>query len=68
MVTTMQLLFYVATYLATPHDARWHIATSWPRLTEQIAVPIAFVVFLALAEIVRRGEDARDAEARSEQQ
>jgi len=68
LVTAIQVVFYISSYFATPYDVRWHIGTSWPRLTEQIAVPIAFVVFLALAEIVRRGEDARDAEARSEQQ
>jgi len=68
LVTAIQLAFYIGSYFVTPYDVRWHIGTSWPRLTEQIAVPIAFVVFLALAEIVGRGEDARDAEARSEQQ
>src|SRR5262249_3870262 len=68
MVTAVQLAFCVASYFVTPYDVRWHVGTSWPRLTEQIAVPITFVVFVALAEIVRRGEDARDAEARSEQQ
>jgi hypothetical protein len=68
LVTAIQLLFYVASYFVTPYDVRWHIGTSWPRLTEQIAVPITFAVFLALAEIVSRRDDARDAEARSEQQ
>jgi hypothetical protein len=68
LVTAIQLVFYVASYFVTPYDVRWHIGTSWPRLTEQIAVPITFAVFLALAEIIARRDDARDAEARSEQQ
>jgi len=68
LVTAIQLAVYVASYFITPYDVRWHIGTSWPRLTEQIAVPITFVVFLALAEIISHRDDARDAEARSEQQ
>jgi hypothetical protein len=68
LVTALQLALYAGAYFVTPYEVRWHIGTSWPRLTEQVAVPITFVVFLALAEIVCRGEDARNAEARSEQQ
>jgi hypothetical protein len=68
LVTAIQAVFYTTSYFVTPYDVRWHIGTSWPRLTEQIAAPVTFVVFLALAEMARRGEDARDAEARSEQQ
>jgi hypothetical protein len=68
LVTAIQFAFYVGSYFVTPYDVRWHIGTSWSRLTEQIAVPITFVVFLALAEIISHRDDARDAEARSEQQ
>lgn len=67
LVTAIQLTFYVIAYLATPHDLRWHIVTSWSRLTGQIAVPITFAVFLMLANSLRRGEDAPHAEARSDQ-
>jgi hypothetical protein len=35
----------------------WHVITSWARLTGQVAVPIAFSVFLMLAESLR-GEEA----------
>ena len=52
LVTAIQLLFYIGTYFGTPHDIRWHIRTSWPRLTEQLAVPVAFVVVLMLSEYV----------------
>jgi hypothetical protein len=68
LVTALQLAVYASAYFVTPHDIRWHVDTSWSRLTEQVAVPITFVVFLALAEIACRGEDARNAEARFEQQ
>ncbi len=64
LVTAIQLAFYLATYFATPNDPRWHIATSWSRLTEQLAVPITFVVVLMLAKTAAGVEQSPDAEAR----
>src|SRR4029077_16860198 len=52
LVTAIQLMFYIGTYFGTPHEIRWHIRTSWPRLTEQLAVPVAYVVVLMLSEYV----------------
>ena len=52
LVTAIQLMFYIGTYFGTPHEIRWHIRTSWPRLTEQLAVPVAFVVVLMLWETI----------------
>jgi len=49
LVTGIQLVFYLGSYFATPHELRWHVATSWSRLTDQIAIPITVVIFLALA-------------------
>lgn len=49
LVTIVQLAFYIGTYYATPHDPRWHIVTSWPRLTVQIAMPVTVAVMLMLA-------------------
>jgi hypothetical protein len=66
-VTAIQLVFYVLAYLTTPHDIRWHVLTSWSRLTGQIALPITFSVLLMLANSLRRGEDAAHAEARPDQ-
>ncbi|HEX9457529.1 MAG TPA: hypothetical protein VGA84_00215, partial [Thermoanaerobaculia bacterium] len=63
LVTAIQLVFYIGAYLATPHDLHWHVLTSWSRLTGQIAVPIAFAVFLMLANSLPGGEDAPHAEA-----
>jgi hypothetical protein len=67
LVTLIQSAILVAAYFATPYDVQWHIITSWPRLTRQIALPIAFSVFLMLANSLRRGQDAPHAEARSDQ-
>jgi hypothetical protein len=49
LVTAVQLGFYVGAYFATPNDPHWHIWTSWPRLTVQLALPVAFAVIMMLA-------------------
>jgi hypothetical protein len=67
LVTAIQLLFYFVAYLTTPHNLRWHVLTSWSRLTGQIAVPITFAVFLMLANSLHRGQYAPHAEARPDQ-
>jgi hypothetical protein len=67
LVTAIQCLFFVAVYFITPNSLRWHVLSSWPRLTVQIAVPITFAVFLMLANSLRPEEDARHAEARSDE-
>ncbi len=59
----LQLAVYIVIYFVTPRDPAWHIATSWPRLTAQIAAPLAYVVMIALANTLR----GADAEARSGQ-
>lgn len=65
LVTAIQLAFYVGSYLATPHDARWHILTSWPRLTVQIALPITFATLMMLAAAFPVAQQSPpDAEAR----
>jgi hypothetical protein len=63
LVTAIQFLFYFVVYLMTPNGLRWHVLTSWPRLTAQIAVPIAFAVSLMLANSLRGSQDAPHAEA-----
>jgi hypothetical protein len=65
-VTILQIAFYAGSYFVTPNEVHWHIATSWPRLTRQILVPFTYVVILALANWLVRGEDAPHAEARSD--
>jgi hypothetical protein len=63
LVTAIQFLFYFAVYLMTPNGVRWHVLSSWSRLTAQIAVPIAFAVSLMLANSLRGSQDAPHAEA-----
>ncbi len=67
LVTFVQLAFYVVAYLATPQDLHWHVQTSWGRLTEQVTMPLTFVVFLMLANSMRGGQDAPHAQARSDE-
>ena len=67
IVTAVQLAFYIASYLATPHDPRWHIVTSWPRLTVQLALPIAYATIMMLADSFPGAPESADAEARPEQ-
>ncbi len=57
LVTVVQLAFYVGSYFATPRDVGWHVATSWSRLTDQIAIPITVVVFLMLANYAAEKEE-----------
>jgi hypothetical protein len=63
LVTAIQCLFFVVVYFITPNDLRWHVQSSWPRLTAQLAVPITFAVFLMLANSLLPEEDAAHAEA-----
>ena len=47
----LQLLFFVAAYVITPHDVAWHIRWSWERIVDQLAAP---ATFLALVLVMRR--------------
>ena len=67
LVTAIQCLFYVVVYFITPNGLQWHVLSSWPRLTAQIAVPITFAVFLMLANSLRAEEDAPHAQAGSDE-
>jgi hypothetical protein len=65
VVTAIQVIFFVGAYFVTPYDVRWHVNTSWARLTGQLAVPIAFSVFLMLADSLRGDGDAPRVESSS---
>ena len=67
LVTAIQLVFYIGAYFATPNDIRWHVATSWSRLTGQVAVPITYSAMLMLADFVFARKNAPHAEARPRQ-
>ncbi|HYM61822.1 MAG TPA: hypothetical protein VEZ11_13125 [Thermoanaerobaculia bacterium] len=60
----VQLVFFLLSYLATPNDVGWHIATSWSRLMSQLAIPITVVVSLMLARNIR-GETAQNMSGRT---
>ena len=47
----LQLLFFVAAYVITPHDVEWHVRWSWERIVDQLAAP---ATFLALVVVTRR--------------
>lgn len=65
-VSALQLACYVAVYVVSPHDLRWHVATSWPRLPAHVATPVLFAVMLMLARTFGRSDDLAHAEARSD--
>jgi len=67
LVTAIQCLFYIVVYFITPNGLQWHVLSSWPRLTAQLAVPITFAVFLMLANSLRGSQDAPHAEAGSDE-
>ncbi len=58
VVTAILAIVFVGVYFATPYDVRWHVLTSWSRLTGQISVPITYAVFMMLASALRRGDGA----------
>lgn len=60
----IQFVFYVGSYVVTPNDLFWHIATSWLRLTRQVLVPAMFAAAMLLARTFFRGDDSPHAEAR----
>lgn len=44
IVIVLQLGFYLAAYLVTPHQLHPHVGSSWARILQHMAVPAAFVV------------------------
>ena len=44
----VQLLFYFAAYLASPHDLNWHVRWSWERLVSHVAPLFAYAVLIEL--------------------
>lgn len=59
-----QLLFFVLAYLATPLDAAWHIASSFGRISAQLAVPFLYATVVLLSRYVtsRQAESAPTAD------
>jgi len=49
LTVALQFLFFVAAYLATPHDVTWHIHTSFGRISAQLGAPAVYAVMVSLA-------------------
>lgn len=46
----LQALLFVGAYLVTPFDLAWHVAQSWSRILEQLALPLGFLAVVLLLE------------------
>jgi hypothetical protein len=49
LLTTLvvQILFGLTAYVITPFDLKWHVATSWQRVTAQLIVLVAYLGLIA---------------------
>jgi hypothetical protein len=63
IVTGIQLAFLVGAYFVTPYSVQWHVGASWFRITQQVAVPISFVVLLALVAAISESPGTRTRES-----
>ena len=45
LLTTIvvQIGFYLAAYVVTPHDVTWHVRWSWERIVNQVSLGLAFL-------------------------
>jgi hypothetical protein len=53
----VQIGFFLAAYVVTPHDVTWHVRWSWERIVSQITLPLGFVAIALLVPLIegRRG-------------
>lgn len=56
----IQLAFFTAAYLVTPHDAAWHVASSFGRISTQLGLPFVYVATVALSDLIGRHEAGSD--------
>ena len=50
IAVAMQLLFFLGAFLMTPFNLAWHVTQTWPRLVDQLAVPVAFIALVTAAQ------------------
>lgn len=62
IAVAVQILFYFLAYVVTPNEIEWHVSTSWVRLLNQIAIPLAFAAFILLRPIVEGFKNAKTTE------
>lgn len=53
-VCLIQLGFYLGSYVITVLEPVWHIAQSWPRLVDQVALPLGYIAFANLFLLVQQ--------------
>jgi hypothetical protein len=46
----VQVAFFLAAYIVTPHDVTWHVRWSWERIVNQITLPLGFMAIALLAD------------------
>lgn len=51
VATLLQFAAFLAAYAVTSHPVEWQIRTSWPRLLNQIAIPVLYVAFVQLVSL-----------------
>ena len=48
----VQLAFFIAAYVVTPHDLTWHVHWSWERLVVQLGATIVFLAMVCVLPVV----------------
>lgn len=54
----VQVGFFLAAYVITPHDVTWHVRWSWERIISQITLPLAFAAIALLVPLMDRESPA----------
>jgi hypothetical protein len=63
VIVIVQFAGLIAAYVTTPYGLHWHISTSWPRLTRQLAPIATILALILLAKTYLPEEDHAHAEA-----
>jgi hypothetical protein len=50
----VQVGFYLAAYVVTPHDVTWHVRWSWERIVNQVTLALGFLAIVLLIPELRR--------------
>ena len=48
----VQIAFFVAAYIVTPHDVTWHVRWSWERLVTQLGAAIVFLAMVGVMPMI----------------
>lgn len=60
MTISIQVLFYIGSYIASPHPPEWHVLHSWRRLVMHLVIPAGFTAFALVAAIFERENPPED--------